>query len=127
MAAPCDGKVNPGGEHEMHVPGKQFHQAPEIGDEGGVRQVVEIVQNDDDLRQVDHLRSEFLEECITESFTVDRDQRAKAGKVSVDRGQSGQQPIGEADGVVVGGADIEPNELQLGVGKSPLGQKDRLA
>jgi hypothetical protein len=54
-------------------------------------------------------------------------QRGEIGEVRVDGGEPAEQPMGEADGIVVAVADLHPDEGQLGMGGGPLGEENRLA
>ena len=125
LAAPGDGQVRPGREDQMDVARQQLRQSGQVGDECSVRQVVQVLQDDDHLRKLCHLHCEVVEKSIAKSLSVHGGQRAHVDEDSVDLGQFFQESPAEAHGVIVAGYDLEPDELQLGMRGSPLGQEDR--
>ena len=127
MAAPGDGEIGPGRQDQMDVGREAVDQAAEVGEEHRVGQVVQVVEDDDHFGELGQLGLERLQQWRSEPAAVQGHQRGEIGEVRVDGGEPLQQALGEADGIVVVGADLHPDEVQLRMGGGPLGEENRLA
>ena len=67
MAAPSNGEIGPGGQHQVNIGRKKIDEATQIRDEDGVREVMKVVKNDDHLGELCHLRLESFEQRRAES------------------------------------------------------------
>ena len=107
----------------MDIGRKKIGEASQIGDEHGIRKVVEVVEDDDHLGQVGHLGFESFEQWRTEPASMQRGQGGEIRKARADGPESLKQAMGEADRVIVVVNDLQPDEVQLGMGRSPLGEE----
>ena len=101
VAAPGDGRVHPCRQDEVDVGGRQLDEPAQIGEQGGVGQLVEIVQHQDRLGQLGQEPGEGFQERGPQSASVEGHQLAQLGRLGVHRGQSLQEALREADRVVV--------------------------
>ena len=127
MTTPRDGKISSCRQDQMDIGWKQICEATQIGDEDGIRQVVEVVEDDDHLGEIDQLGLECFEQWRTEAATVQGHQGGEVGKVWVHAGKAPKQSLGEADGVVVVDADFHPDKIQLRMGICPLSEENRFS
>jgi hypothetical protein len=104
----------------MDIGWKDINQATQIRDEHGIRKVVEVLENDDHLGQLGHLGFEGIEQWRTEAASMQRGQGAEIGKVRVDGAEPLEKALGETDGVIVVLNDLQPDEVQLRMGRGPL-------
>ena len=104
----------------MDIGRKKVDEATEIRDEHGIRKVVEIVKDDDHLGKIGHLGFECFEQWRTEPASMQRGQGGEIGKVRVDGGEPPEKALGETDGIIVVLNDLQPDEVQLRMGRGPL-------
>ena len=121
VPAPCNWEVDSGRDHQVDIRRKEFNQPGEIGQEDGVRDVVQVVENDDDFWKICHLHSELLQQGGAQSAPVHDNQRAESGELGPDGAQSAQESSREMDWIIVNGFDLKPYEVQVGMAGRPLG------
>ena len=113
VPTPGDGQVGPRRQDQVDIGWNKMGEAAEVGDEGGIRQMVEVVEDDDHLGELGQLGLQRFEQRGTEPATVQGHQGGQVGEVGVDGGQTPEQSVGEADRVVVVGTDLDPDKSQL--------------
>ncbi len=123
MSAPGNREIGTAGQHQMDIGRKEVDQATQIGDEHGIRKVVQVLENDDHLGQLGHLGFESFEQWRAEPPAVQRGQDGEIGKVRADGAQPPEEALGETDGVIVVLDDVQPDEIQLGMAGGPLRQE----
>ena len=70
MTAPGNREVGPAGQHQMDIGRKKVGEATQIGDEHGIRKVVEVVKDDDHFGQLGHLGFESFEQWRTQPASM---------------------------------------------------------
>ena len=127
MATPGNGEICPGRKHQMNIGRKKIGEPTQIGDEDGVRKVVEIVKDDHHLGQLGQLCLESFEQWRTEPTSVQRRQGGEIGEVRVDAASPESNRWENLTGIIVVDTDFHPDEGQLGMASGPLGEEHRLS
>ena len=120
-------RVNPRRKHQVDLGREQVDQAAQIRHQDAVGQVVQVVEDDDHLGELGHLRVECFEQGGPQPTAIHGHEWREFGHVGVDLSQRPQQALGEADGVIVDFLERQPHEVQFGVGGGPLAQQDGFA
>ena len=92
VPAPAELEVDARREDEVGVRGEQVDQPPEVGDDLGVRDAVQVVEDDDDLAgDLGERRGERLEERLAESAARGAERGAEVGEDRVERAELGRR------------------------------------
>src|SRR5258707_14600742 len=111
----------------MDIGRKQIGETTQISNEDRVRQVMEVVENDDHFGQIAPLWLESFEQGRSESTPMEGRQIREVSEIRVDGAKPEEEPLGEPHGVVVVDADVEPDKGQLRVSGGPLGEEHGLS
>ena len=74
VVAPGDRGIDPGGQHQVDVGGQPLRQLAQIGDEGGIGQQVQVVEDDDRRGGLVQLGPEGLEQGRSQPTAVQGDE-----------------------------------------------------
>ncbi len=111
----------------MNIRWKQIGETTQIRDEDSVRQMMEVVEDDDHFGEIAQLRLESFEQGPSESTSVQRREIREVGEIRVDATQPEEESLGEPHRIVVVDANVQPDKGHLRMSGGPLSKQHRLS